>query len=204
MSSQEYIRWRNDRGDDTHIVDYPLNENSWVIELGGYQGLWTKKIYDKFKCNILVVEPVPEFYETILKNFSHPDYNNKIRVENSAVGTEEKTIDIFTSGDQSSSYLKVGKQITIDCHPIEYFLQKHNIDFVDLVQINIEGEEYPLLEKWTSTDVLDKFKFIQVQFHNFIDECLARRSEIQKRLISSKFRNKFQYDFIWESWEKII
>ena len=51
MTPQEsYKKWVQDKGDETHIINYPLNENSWVLELGGYKGIWTKRIFEKFKC----------------------------------------------------------------------------------------------------------------------------------------------------------
>jgi FkbM family methyltransferase len=204
MTPQEsYKKWVQDKGDETHIINYPLNENSWVLELGGYKGIWTKRIFEKFKCNILVIEPVPEFYSYLNSEFSKPEYENKVKLENLAISTEQKKIKIFPSGDSSSTHLQNGEGIDIECQTIEFFLNKYNIDLVDLVQINIEGEEYPLLENWTSSNLIDKFKFIQVQFHNFIDNHIQRRSEIQNRLISQNFENIFQYDFIWESWKKM-
>lgn len=203
MSSESYRKWVQDKGDETHIIYYPLNENSWVIELGGYKGIWTKRIFEKFKCNILVIEPLPEFYSYLKSEFSKPEFKDKIKLENFAISSEPKKIKLYSSGDATSAHIKKGEGIDIECQTIEFFLNKYNINLVDLVQINIEGEEYPLLENWTSSNLIDKFKFIQVQFHNFIDNHIQRRSEIQNRLISQNFENIFQYDFIWESWKKM-
>lgn len=87
-------KWNADRGDDTLIIDYPLNENSQVIELGGYHGLWTKRISEKFNCNILTIEPIPEFYNNMVNDFNYYLKNNrdKIKTENFGISTEEKEL----------------------------------------------------------------------------------------------------------------
>ncbi len=40
-------RWFTDNGDYTHNINYELNENSVVIDLGGYYGLWVDEILKK-------------------------------------------------------------------------------------------------------------------------------------------------------------
>jgi FkbM family methyltransferase len=205
MPTEAHRRWRNDRGDETHILNYPLNENSIVIELGGYKGLWTKKIIEKYNCNVLVIEPIPEFYNSIEFLFNRGDssLSNNLILEKAAIGTERKQITLYSSGDASSAYSKVGEKFDVECYPLEFFLEKNKIEKVDLVQINIEGEEYPILEQWIENGSIRKFKFIQVQFHNFIDDCDIKRQKIHQGLISSGFQSRFQYDFVWESWENL-
>ena len=36
---------------------------------------------------------------------------------------------------------------------------------IDLIQINIEGEEYPLLEYMIKNDLIYKFKRLMIEFH---------------------------------------
>lgn len=93
-------QWRKDRGDDFLVIDYPLNENSQVIELGGYQGLWTKRISKKFDCNVLVIEPITEFYNQMNNEFDQSLNNRqKIKTENFGISTEEKTLYFSVNGD---------------------------------------------------------------------------------------------------------
>jgi hypothetical protein len=105
-------------------------------------------------------------------------------------------------GDATSQYSVVSsKTMDITCYPIEYFLEKYKIDVVDLVQINIEGEEYPLLEKWIKSDVLNKIKYIQVQYHNFVDNYRERKQNIEQGLINRGFVNQWDYDIVFSSWK---
>lgn len=200
MPTQAHHKWRMDQGDETHIFNYPLNKNSFVIELGGFQGLWTRKIIEKFDCNILTVEPIPSFYNEMVQFLSIVP-NQKLILENCGISTTNKQIELYVSGDASSAHQKVGKPTIVNAYTLEYLLEKYKIQNVDLMQVNIEGEEYPLFENWITSDILKKFKFIQVQFHTFVENYSERRNKIQEGLKSLGFRNKYNYDFVWESWE---
>lgn len=196
-------KWNKDRGDDILIIDYPLNENSQVIELGGYHGLWTKRISEKFNCNILTIEPIPEFYNNMVNEFNYYLKNNrdKIKTENFGISTEEKELSFSVNGDATSAHLPSSNQTTIICHTLEYYLQKYNIDRVDLLQVNIEGEEYPLLEEWTKSGIINKVKYLQVQFHRYGENYELRHKTIQENLKNLGFNLRFEYDFVWEAWE---
>ena len=77
------------------------------------------------------------------------------------------------------------------------------LNHVDLIQINIEGDEYNILEQITDHDVLDRFKYIQVQFHMGMYNDVTRRNRIQEKLQIRGFNARFNYPFVWEGWEKI-
>ena len=38
MDQKILSQWILNQGDDVLALDYPLNKDSWVLELGGYQG----------------------------------------------------------------------------------------------------------------------------------------------------------------------
>ena len=40
------------KGDDKISLDYKLNEDSVVFDIGAYEGNFTQKITDKFDCNV--------------------------------------------------------------------------------------------------------------------------------------------------------
>ena len=197
-------RWFEDRGDYTHNLNYDLNGDSVIVDLGGYQGLWIDEILKKTSPNIpkiLLVEPVPLFYNQLVSKFTE---NEKIKVMNVGVSTNNKetTKTMYVSGDGSSTNFNtnVTSVIQIKTIPIEKILLENNINHIDLLQINIEGDEYDLLEYMIENDIINVCKNIQVQFHLGIENCVERRSEIQKSLSSRGFKNKFDYPFVWESW----
>lgn len=201
--SEIHAKWRADKGDDILVLDYPLNENSQVVELGGFHGLWTKRVSTKFNCNVLVVEPIKEFYDKMIVEFDYYLKNNrdKIKTENAGISTEEKELSFAVDGDATSAYLNSNNLQTVKCHTLEYYLDKHNIDKVDLMQVNIEGEEYPLMEEWIKSGILQKFNYIQVQYHRMGENYEERHKKIQEGLTQIGFKLKWEYPFVWESWE---
>ena len=42
--------------------EYPLTDNSVVIDAGGYEGNWFKQIYERYQCHIHVFEPVYDYW----------------------------------------------------------------------------------------------------------------------------------------------
>ena len=154
LNPQEIQKWFRDKGDETHNLNYELNEDSVVIDLGGYTGVWGQQIINKYNPNLYIIEPVPSFFNGMVNKFSD---NDKVRLLNVGV----------------------------------------------LIQINIEGDEYPLLESMLETGSINKFKNIQVQFHLGIKDDINRRNKIREGLVNNGFKIKFEYAFVWESWTKI-
>lgn len=198
--------WFTDNGDYTHNINYELNDNSVVIDLGGYHGLWIDEILKKNSPqipNIILVEPVPEFYNHLVKKFENQE---KIKVMNVGVSTNKdeitKTLYISNDGSSTNFNMNVKSSIQIKTLPIEKILSDNNINEVDLLQVNIEGDEYGLMEYMIESGIIDRFKNIQIQFHLGITNDKERRDNIQKNLITKGFKNKFDYPFVWESWGK--
>ena len=194
----ELYKWFNDKGDYTHNLNYELNEDSVVIELGGYKGIWAQQIFNKYKSTIYIIEPLAEFYNFMNEKFKT---NNKIHLLNVGISTDNKKGIIYTNGDSSSSNTDNGIAIEVEFNSIETLFNKWNISQADLIQINIEGDEYTLLENMIKTGMIHKFKNIQIQFHIFIDNCVERRNNIREYLINNGFKLNFDYPFVWESWK---
>lgn len=186
-----------DSGDSTHRLNYELNENSVVFDMGGYKGEWTKKIFEKYKSNIFVFEPVDEFYNIICKNIKG---NEKIQPFKYGLGSKDEEMEISLTLDSSSTFNKEGSLEKISIKTFKDFIESNNISNIDLIKINIEGGEYDLLEHIISENLQTKIKNIQVQFHRFIPECTERRNKIREEL-SKTHELTYDYDFIWENWK---
>lgn len=195
--------WIYNDGDNTHALDYDLTEDSVVMDLGGFKGVWVEMLLAKHKItpNIYIIEPIPEFYNTLKSKFQQ---NDKIKLLNMGVSVDGEDGDrtIYINGDKTSTNFKSGNGITSKFNSLKTILTDNNIDTVDLIQINIEGDEYPLLEYLVTTDTIHKLKNIQIQYHLGIDGDVSRRENIQNKLKELGFNKKFDYPFVWESWHK--
>jgi hypothetical protein len=105
-------------------------------------------------------------------------------------------------GDGTSSNLINGDAINVKFNTIETILNNFGLEYVDLIQVNIEGDEYPILENMILTGLINKFKSIQIQFHLGIENDVERREKIRNNLLDNGFKINFNYPFVWESWYK--
>jgi hypothetical protein len=109
--------------------------------------------------------------------------------------------DINVSDNASSIFNVEGTKTKIRLESIIEFMISNKIETVDLMKINIEGGEYDLLDVIIENNFAQKFKNIQVQFHDFvIDNPRERMEKIQKEL-SKTHELTYQYDFVWENWK---
>ena len=49
-----------------------------------------------------------------------------------------------------------------------------NIEYIDFLKLNIEGSEYELLENLISSNNLDKIKYLQIQFHENVNNAVIK------------------------------
>jgi FkbM family methyltransferase len=198
MNYEDLQKWFSIGGDDSLRVNYPLNENSIVLDLGGYEGTWTQKIFDKYQCNIHVFEPIPNLYEKLVEKFKN---NDKVKVYNFGVSDEDKKIEISLLNDGSSFYLDSENKVSAKVMSFIKFLNENQIDNVDLIKINIEGDEFPVLKSLIDNDMVNVFNDIQVQFHQFIPDSINKRNWIREKL-SLTHKLTYDYEFVWENWKK--
>ncbi len=193
----EFDRWIKDNGDLTHRLRYDLNEDSIVFDLGGYKGEWAEKIHQNYNSKIYVFEPVHSFYNKILNQFK---LNTNVHVFCYGLGPKDEELEISLTSDSSSIFNTEGEKEKIQMKEFIKFLEEQDIKNIDLIKINIEGGEYDLLEYIIEHNILHMFKNIQVQFHRFIPECVARRNNIREHL-SKTHETTYDYEFVWENWK---
>lgn len=185
-------------GDNTLRVQYDLTPNSVVFDLGGYQGEWTNKIQERYGCNIHVFEPISFLFQNIKERFK--DKKN-IKVFNFGLSDKNKDLQITLANDGSSFYIDGSQKIDAKVMSIVDYIEQNSITNVDLIKINIEGDEYPVLEVLIEQGLINIFSNIQVQFHQNIPDSVIRRNNIRSKL-SETHHLTYDYDFVWENWKK--
>ena len=81
-------------------------------------------------------------------------------------------------------------------------LNELDIKSIDLMKINIEGGEFPLMEHIISCGKQAIVRQYQIQFHNFVENAVDRRIQISHALSETHIRT-WCYTFVWENWRKI-
>ena len=199
LNQPQLSRWVEDNGDYTHSLHHNLTSDSVVIDLGGYTGVWAEQIIRRYNCNICLVEPIFESWKTLFEKF---ESNPKVRILKGAVGTSNTEKTMYVRGDSTSSNVETGEPVVVEYRTIDYILDQWKLDRVDLLQVNIEGDEYELLQYMLDNNIIDKFKTIQVQFHLGIKDATSKHKAICKGLEERGFKVKYSYPFVWEAWTK--
>jgi FkbM family methyltransferase len=192
--------WRKDRGDESLRLNYPLTDNSIVFDVGGHKGEWAQNIAERYDPCIFIFEPIPSSFDLIQRKFEH---NKKIKVYNYGLSNKTETVSMSLLNDGSSVYRSGGKKIRASLMDIVEFLKTSEIKNVELIKINIEGGEYPLLKRMIESGVVKNCNDIQVQFHKFYKNAEALRAEIQCCLQETHDLT-YNYQFVWENWRRKV
>lgn len=195
-------KYRKDNAENKNRIEYALNENSIVFDLGGYKGEWAERIYNKYQCYIYIFEPVAQFYNIIKSKF---EQNPKIKVFHLGLGHIDTKQNIFLDNDSSSlfsnktdlSKTKIEEINLVDAHQ---WLSTNQISQIDLIKINIEGAEYDLINHLIKNRSIHQIRNLQVQFHDFVENASQKYLQTAS-MLRKTHKLTWQYPFVWENWE---
>lgn len=171
-----------------------------VVDAGCYEGNFTNLIHSKYGCRVLALEPVPEFFERCYKRFAATP---NVRVRNDALGDSRETTYLKVKGDQSGQWADSVSRA--ECGTVTpLFLLDWAGDLgcaeIALLKLNIEGDEYRVLEFILREGLARQFTNLQVQFHACVPGYAERHDAIRAALART---HELVYDepFIWTGWK---
>jgi FkbM family methyltransferase len=189
--------WFAQRGDQTLRVEFPeLDAHSTVLDCGGYKGDWTAEIVQRYGARVFVFEPIKAYHDNICARFAA---SPKVHPCQFGLGARDDTLAMGHSADGTGAFMKASVSESVRIAEAARFLRDHAIERIDLLKINIEGGEYELLEHLIDTGDIKKVRRLQVQFHDFVPDAIARRARIVERL-GATHRQSWCYYFVWEEW----
>ena len=191
--------WLLRKGDDNLSLDYPLEKNSIIFDIGAYEGNFTKKIYHKFNCKVYAFEPLEEKALNLKKYFNKV---NNVKVYSFGLLSSDKQVQLsnIEAGSSIFSRAEGDLDISVNMKSFYNFVLDNSIEEIDLMYMNIDGSEYELLEHIIECGYIKNIKHLQVQFHNFVENSKVKRKDIRKKL-KTTHKCKFNYPFIWERWD---
>jgi FkbM family methyltransferase len=174
------------RGLEHKRYEYDLRIGDTVIDLGAYKGEWAEKIYEKYGCKIIVVEPTE-----YIRGFQYGTVINK------AAGTHAGKLS-FGGRAYCTSVMEPGDH-EYECIDINEVIK--GAGNIAVLKINIEGSEYDILMHIISAGLHKNIKNIQVQFHEIAGIPYEYwYKEIEKKL-SLTHERTWYYPFCWENWK---
>ncbi len=202
VSEQEkaVIRFYETKSDRkrTNIV---LKEGEILFDLGGYKGDYSADILIK-NPNIksYIFEPVKKYAENIKKRFENC---RNVFVYQFGLSDSNQDITINIQEESSSFIRDISPDVkeNTKVKDIHEFLLENNIKEIGLMKINIEGSEYPLLERMIDTKDISKIKRLLVQFHYVDKNSYERMNKIWKELEKTHDLIWYFRPYVWEYWE---
>lgn len=190
-------KFKEDNVKHNLMLNYDLNEDSIVFDVGGYKGQGASDIFSMYSPTIYIFEPRAEYALAIEKRFKK---NNKIKVFDFGLSNKKSDDYIYFNDDGSTLFLKNNRKEKVRLESISDFIKNGNIKKIDLLKLNIEGGEYDVLDDLINSGSLSMITDIQIQFHNFFPDAKKKMLDIRERLRKTHHLT-YQYEFVMENWK---
>ena len=184
-----------------------------LVVIGAHSGIWLTSLLEKYKeKNILLVEPVPYNIQLLRKNTSN--YKN-IKIETSAisgkVGTQKfyfvKPESVKSLGKHWASGIgsfnkqhilnHKNKRFKVEDSDIEEIeiqyltflnlIEKYSISTIDMLQIDVEGAEFEILNSINFNQILIKKIIFEFKHFDGTFEDGPKLKLIKEKLINSNY-----------------
>ena len=164
---------------DIDLLPQFLPYNPVIIEAGAFRGAETVRMAKKWpKGRVIAIEPSPKAFEFLKKKIQDENLSN-VEIHNFALYTYNGigflNVCLGMKGDDStfgyaSSFLPLtpemevyckGPSIIVPCTTLDDWCKENEIDHIDLLRLELEGLELPVLQ--SSPEILKSTKVIYVK-----------------------------------------
>ncbi len=191
--------WFYINGDERYLLSHSLNSDSVVFDVGGYKGVFTDRVLHKYNPQkIYIFEPVSDYYLYLVEKYKS---RKNVILYNFGLADCNKQEYISIREDGSSVYRDGNKKEKISLVDISEFIRVKKIKNIDLMSINIEGGEYPLINKLLDSGLVKRVDVIQVQFHKISDASEDERQRLVNRLLETH-KKVYSFPFLWEGFKR--
>lgn len=197
-----FYRWLRAVSENEGLLyDAEIDANSTVLDVGAYIGEWAQEIAGRYDPTLLCFEPDPRNFRQLAARAAN---NPKLRAFEYGLGDSDLRPRMALQHMGSSIFddnVDAGQAdwADVEIRDIQRAWRELDLDRVDLMKINIEGAEFPLLERMARTGLLDRVDTYLIQFHEWHPGAYRRRKRIRRELAKTH-RLEWDYHFIWEKW----
>lgn len=182
-----------------------VGEGEHIFVFGAHLGDSTQDWLSRFKtAQLHCFEPVESFAEICSHRFGD---TRQVEVFPYSVGPRREIRNFFSAGDMTTG---IDTRITEGYFPgnfgrtlghfrdIQTELPKWPSE-IAVLEVNIEGGEFELLQTFGSAGAIARFRQIFIQFHD-VGEATSESIEKAVNLLEKTHVRKFSYPFVWELW----
>lgn len=162
-----------------------LSADAVVLDLGMNRGDFSRALSKRFGCRIIGVEPVPDLFDSLPRL---PSVSAEHRVVTADGRPALVHLNPHTCATIDPRLAEPGvATVEVAGTTVGELLERHGIDHVALLKLDVEGAELEILEAMPA-DVLASIDQITVEFHDFIDPSQAGAvARVIRRLKNSGF-----------------
>lgn len=187
-------------GDTSHRLAARIEPGGMVVDLGAFSGDY---IAEMAACNpgvqLIGFEPISQFAELASSRFAH---NPNVTIHACGVARSRGPRTLHLAGDATSAHASAGHEVSGDfiaAADLLRILSESNCTVVDVLKLNIEGDEYDVLEDLARLGYLHNIRRIDVQFHDFVADS-AERYQTVRTLLSMTHKSIYDFHMVWEGW----
>jgi len=186
----------------------PLTPQSVVLDIGVYEGNFSKTLSEKYHCQIIAFEPVAEFYRIAKKNLEgHPN----VRLFNLGVGGSTRRETLHVKGDMTSAFAD-GPPEEVQIRDIAEVFEEFSklpvlsimVDGIfefDAVKINAESAEFEIMERMIELGLHRCVKHLSVQPHPIVENYEPRWQRIMDRMTETHTL-AYNAPWVWVGWDR--
>lgn len=183
-----------------------------IIEIGGYLGgLMAKLVETTGTKRYVVLEPVPSFYKRFTKKIEDLSLKSTVTAYSFGLAKTHKELQIAVHAEATSlmkdDIRKGVKTETIKIFKvIDFFVQIGlGCHSLNLLTINCEGCEFDVIERLTSTSLIDNIDYVQFQPHVIVftdqQEYICKYCRL-RQLLARTHEIGYEFPHVWETWKR--
>jgi FkbM family methyltransferase len=142
-----------------------IKDGDVVVDLGGNIGIFNRWAYSQGASKVISFEPDKRYFKLLKKN-SHP---NSI-LFNAAVSNKMGSIELIESSHLGGSHIlgtnnSNDNKYSVRMYTLNYLFEKHLIDKIDFLKVDIEGAEILAFDGISDENLL-KISYIAMEYHH--------------------------------------
>lgn len=175
--------------------NYPLTADSLVLDIGAYDGLFSRNIASLHGCRVLAFEPVKEhFIQAVCNTLQFPT----VCAINAAVGSGGSFVNLGVSNNSSGAWSP--SEVRQEASVVKIIPLLKCLGTVDVCKLNLEGGEYDILQTLVDSGLHLSVKNFQVQWHSNVPDWESRYKYITGAL-GLTHEQEWDSTFLWENWK---
>jgi FkbM family methyltransferase len=158
------------------FFDDLLKDEIVVVDLGACKGEFINELENFFKIKkAILVEANPTNFNKLPVKDNYTLYNKAVSKNNGDIISFYEDLNSPYNGSKVFNYFD-GFEHKIETITLDRLMEENNIDYIDILKIDVEGSEYEILLS-ISDECYSKIRQITVEFHDFIDTELKIKTE---------------------------